>query len=190
MELFKNTNYDFLGWKWPFIIASLVLSVAGISSLIVKGGPRYGIDFRGGMVMRVKFAGKPPIDEIRSAVSKRVTGDISVQTFEASSNEVAVGTEVTNERQLDQNRRAVLETTFGQPSSGKLEFNNASREDLMSRLRDPLAAANVALSDTQLQKLVADIVDFQITPPRSGLIASFDQLSGVPGVTPPVINTL
>src|SRR5258708_6458674 len=26
MELFKNTNYDFLGKKWPFIIASLVLT--------------------------------------------------------------------------------------------------------------------------------------------------------------------
>ena len=29
MELFKNTNFDFLGKKWPFIIASLVLTVAG-----------------------------------------------------------------------------------------------------------------------------------------------------------------
>ena len=28
MELFKNTNFDFLGKKWPFIIASLVLTVA------------------------------------------------------------------------------------------------------------------------------------------------------------------
>ena len=30
MELFKNPNYDFLGKKWPFIIASLVLIVAGV----------------------------------------------------------------------------------------------------------------------------------------------------------------
>ena len=29
MELFKNTNFDFLGKKWPFIGASLVLTVAG-----------------------------------------------------------------------------------------------------------------------------------------------------------------
>jgi preprotein translocase subunit SecF len=193
MELFKNTNYDFLGYKWPFIIASLVLSVAGITSLLVRGGPRYGIDFKGGMVMRVKFAGRPPIDEIRKAVSKRVTGDISVQTFEASSNEVAIGTELTDERQLDQNRRAVLETlesTFGQPGSSKLEFNNASRETLVSRLRDPLAAANVALSDAQLEKLITDIVDFRNTPPRSGLITSLDQLSAVPGATPAVMKTL
>jgi len=191
MELFKNTNFDFLSYKWHFIVASIVLSVAGLVSLAVKGGPLYGIDFKGGTVTMLKFAGKPPIDEIRSAVSKKVVGEITVQT--AGSNEVAIGTELKEERQLDKNRRAVIDTlnaTFGQPSSGKLDFTNAGHEALVSRLRDPLASAGVAMSDAQLQKLVADILQFRNTPPRSGLITSFDQLSGVPGVTPAVINTL
>ena len=56
MELFKNTNFDFLGYKWPFIIASLVLSVAGVGSLLVKGGPHWGIEFKGGMQITAKFA--------------------------------------------------------------------------------------------------------------------------------------
>ena len=191
MELFKNTNFDFLSYKWHFIIASIVLSVAGLVSLAVKGGPLYGIDFKGGTVTILKFAGKPPIDEIRKAVSNKVTGEITVQT--AGLNEVVIGTELKEERQLDKNRRAVMETltaTFGQPSSGKLDFNNAGHEALVSRLRDTLAGAGVALSDAQLQKLVEDILQFRNTPPRSGLITSFDQLSGVPGVTPAVINTL
>ena len=191
MELFKSTNYDFLSYKWHFIAASIVLSVAGLVSLAVKGGPLYGIDFKGGTVTILKFAGKAPIDEIRRAVSNKVTGEITVQT--AGSNEVVIGTELKEERQLDQNRRAVIDTltaTFGQPSSGKLEFNNAGRDALVSRLRDPLASSSVAMSDDQLQKLVADILQFRNTPPRSGLITSFDQLSGVPGVTPAVINTL
>jgi preprotein translocase subunit SecF len=45
MELFKNTNFDFLGKKWPFIGLSLVLSAAGLISMGVKG-MRYGIDPR------------------------------------------------------------------------------------------------------------------------------------------------
>ncbi len=193
MELFKNTNYDFLGWKWPFIIASLVLSVAGLTSLALKGGPRYGIDFKGGTVMTVKFAGKPPIDEIRTAVKKVVAGEVSVQTFETSSNEVAIGTELADERQLDQNRRVVLDTlqaTFGQPVAGKLDFNSASHEGLENRLRDALARNNVAMSDGDLQKLVKDLLDFRDTPPRSGLLANFDQLSALPGLKPGVINAL
>jgi preprotein translocase subunit SecF len=193
MELFKNTNFDFLGWKKPFIVASLVLSVAGLTSLWLKGGPRYGIDFKGGTVMTVKFAGKPPIDEIRSAVKTVVTGEVSVQTFETSSNEVAIGTEKADERQLDQNRRVVLETLqtrFGQPVSGKLDFNSAGHDALESRLRDALARNSVAMSDADLTKLVKDLLDFRDTPPRSGLLTSFDQLSALPGVKPGVINTL
>ena len=38
MELFKNTNFDFLGKKWPFIIASLVLTVAGLGSMLARAG--------------------------------------------------------------------------------------------------------------------------------------------------------
>ena len=57
MELFRSTNYDFLGKKWPFIIASLVLTAAGFISLAIKGGPRYGIEFKGGMLITVKFLG-------------------------------------------------------------------------------------------------------------------------------------
>ena len=55
MELFKNTNFDFLGKKWPFIGASLVLTIAGLTSLAVKGGPNYGIDFKGGALIYLRF---------------------------------------------------------------------------------------------------------------------------------------
>src|SRR5437868_15034069 len=116
MEIFKNTNFDFLAKKWPFIIASLVLTAAGLASLIAKGGPRYGIDFRGGTLMTVKFLGRPPVDQIRSSLSRKIPGEITVQTFEAGSNEVAIGTEIKNERELDAERRTmadVLQSTFG-----------------------------------------------------------------------------
>ena len=67
MELFKNTNFDFLGKKWPFIIASLVLTVAGFASILMQGGLKFGIDFKGGTLMTVKFAEKPPLEKIRTA---------------------------------------------------------------------------------------------------------------------------
>jgi len=56
MQLFKNTDFDFLGKKWPFIIASLVLTVAGFGSIALKHGLKYGIDFKEGVLMTVKFA--------------------------------------------------------------------------------------------------------------------------------------
>ncbi|HEX4276817.1 MAG TPA: protein translocase subunit SecF [Bryobacteraceae bacterium] len=74
MELFKDTRFDFLRRKWWFIVPSLVLTIAGITSLFLKGGPRYSIDFRGGAVMDVRWDTAPPVERIRSAVSSRLDG--------------------------------------------------------------------------------------------------------------------
>lgn len=195
MEIFRDTNYDFLGKKWPFIIASAVLLAAGLISIAAKGGLRYGIDFKGGALMTVKFAGPPPVDKIRSELGRRIPGEVSVQTFTdiSSENEVVIGTELREERELNQSRQAMLDmlhSTFGQPQSGKLEFNNASQQTIVDRLREPLQRANVALSEEQLHALVARIVDFRNTPPRSGLLQNFDQLTSVPGVNADIINSL
>ncbi|MBV8907285.1 MAG: protein translocase subunit SecF [Acidobacteriia bacterium] len=195
MELFKQTNFDFLRWKWPFITASLVLSAAGLISIALHGGLRYGIDFKGGAQMTVRFAYPPPIDKIRSALAQKVKSGVQVEnlTGAGSENEVVIGTAIEEERQLNINRQAMsdaLNVTFGQPASGKLDFNNASRQDLIDRLRDPLAAAGVAMSDPQLQSAVAAMLNFRDTPPRSGLITDFNQLSAVPGVTPQTLNVL
>src|SRR5437899_5059615 len=152
MELFKNTNFDFLGKKWPFIIASLVLTVGGFASILMQGGLKFGIDFKGGTLMTVKFAEKPPIEKIRSAFSKsgKIKGEVTVQNFTdpQTQNEVEIGTELVDERQLAANRQAmeeVLSATFGQPGSGKLELNSASKEALAARLRDALARNNVPM---------------------------------------------
>ncbi len=79
MEIFKHTNFDFLGKKWPFIILSLLLTAAGLASLFVKGGPKYGIDFTGGALMDVNFIKRPPAEAIRAALHKAVAGEIEVQ---------------------------------------------------------------------------------------------------------------
>ncbi|MFN0169380.1 MAG: protein translocase subunit SecF [Bryobacteraceae bacterium] len=193
MELFKDTNFDFLGKKWPFIIASLVLTAAGLGSIAMKGGIKWGIDFTGGALMYVRFSGPPPVAQIRSALAKTIAGDITVQGLTDGNNEVIIGTELKDERELDATRRKMLqtlETTFAKSPGGQLDFTNASQDALITRLREPLQKAGAQLDDQKLQQLVKDILDFRNQPPRSGLITGFDQLSGVPGVTPAVLATL
>jgi preprotein translocase subunit SecF len=192
MELFKNTNFDFLGKKWPFIIASLILTVLGLGSLAMKGGPRYGIEFKGGMMMTVKFQKAPPVEELRSALSKALTSPPTVSTFENTSNEVAIGTEGADDTTLGKNRQLVLDTlakTFGHPDNGKLDLNNASAADVANRIREPLQNGGAALSDQQVNDLGASIVDWR-NKHAGGLLASIDDLRSAPGVTPKVIDVL
>ena len=195
MQIFMNTNFDFLHYKWPFIGASLVLSAAGITSIIMHGGLRYGIDFREGTQMTVKWNGPPPEDKIRSAVSSRIKGEVTVQPFTdiANLNSVVIGTERMGELQMAAAQKAMqetLESTFGEPQSGKLDFNNSGASEIVDRITVPLQQAGVQLSDEQLKTLASDMLSFRNTPPRSGLITSFDQLKAVPGVNSAIINVL
>jgi preprotein translocase subunit SecF len=189
MELFKNTNFDFLGKKWPFIGASLVLTVAGLISLAVKGGPKYGIDFHGGALMYLQFNQEPPVAKIRDVLSKKIRGEISVQQV-TGKQQVLVGTEVANETELNTNRQIIedtLRSTFGS-SDGKLDLNNSSFEQLVSTLRDPLLQAGVPLSEQELQDLAKSIEDFRAS--HGGIVNSLDQLTAVKGVTPQVLAAI
>jgi len=190
MELFKNTNFDFLGNKMPFIIASLVLTVAGFASLAMKGGPRYGIDFQGGALVYVRFNQEPPVDKIRTALSQKISGEISVQQITGKP-EVLIGTEIKDEKQLNANRQQVvdiLQASFGSGDTNKLEFNNAGQAALAEKLREPLQRSGVPLSEDDLQKLIKSIVDYKVS--HGGLLKSFDEVSGVAGVTPQVIAAM
>ncbi len=196
MELFKNTNYDFLGKKWPFIIASLILTVAGFISMAVKG-LNYGIDFKGGTLMTVKFADAPPLDRIREAFlhSQQTKGEVSVQNITDASTknevEVGVGTDKQTDEQLNLNRTAmqqVLAATFGQPANGKLDLNNTGQDALASRLMDALPRANIPMSSDQVKALAGNILGY--AKQHSGLIYNFNELNGVSGVTPQIASVL
>jgi preprotein translocase subunit SecF len=196
MQIFKDTNYDFLGKKWPFIIASLVLTVAGLTSLVLRGGPRYGIDFRGGALMEVKFASPPSAERIRQALSRVIPGEVTVQSevTGGAKDQVLIGTELRSDAQLAQARSLMtktIEATFPAPDAGegKVDFNNIGRAALASQLRDPLVRNAVALSDQQLNSLVDAMLSYR-DKDRSGLVSSFDELRSVPGVTPQVVQAL
>src|ERR1700679_780679 len=187
MEIFKQTNFDFLRWKWHFIGASLVLSVAGLVSLAINGGPKLGIEFKGGMEMTVKFASAPDVEKIRSAITAALPSGPTVQTFENGSNEVVIGTAGGSNELEAKNHQIVIDTlakTFGQSGNGKLDLNNATSVELASRLADPLQKAGVQLSDVQENQLAADITATR-DKPGVGIITNFDQLRGTNGFATP-----
>jgi len=188
MELFKNTNFDFLGKKWPFIGLSLVLTAAGLISIGMKG-MQYGIDFKGGAVMWLRFSQEPPVQRIRTALEGKLPGEISVQQVTGKP-EVLVGTEIKDEKELNANRQLIEETLRGMfgDSSGRIDLNNASAPELAERLRGPLQQAAVPLSEQDLQDLTAAIANYR--KDHGGIVRNLDELAGVKGVTPKVIEVM
>jgi len=191
MELFKNTNIDFLGKQKYFIGLSVVLIAIGVGSWAAKGGLKYGIDFTGGANITVRFATRPPIDRVRAAVSARIPGEITVQEV-TGENELIIGLPLKEDVALQRERQAVVDTlneTFGQKTD-RLDLNNTNAQALADRLREPFQRAAIPMNDEQLLALARRILDFRNSSPRSGVLSSFDQLREVEGLTPQMLEVI
>ena len=68
IEFFKEPNIDWMGKAKYFYGLSAILLIAGLISWLHEGGLRYGIDYRGGTNVDVRFAQPPNIDQIRNAL--------------------------------------------------------------------------------------------------------------------------
>lgn len=198
MELFKNIQFDWVGRKWHFVALSVVLSLAGVISLIVKGGPRYGIDFRGGTQVTIKFRQSPPLDNLRAALAGQGLGESTLQQYgDAASNEILVALDMQeSDTQLDAGRQAIVRALQAEfkTSATKPNINEMGAGTIATHLANSTAfsAGGVPADQVQAQAaLVAErIVDFRDAPPRNGIISAFDEFSGLEGVTPAVVVAL
>ncbi len=81
MQLFRQTNIDFIGKRyWAFLFSGILL-LAGIASLVLKGGPKLGIDFTGGTLIQLGFKQTLPIKDIRTMLSSNGYPEAELQDF-------------------------------------------------------------------------------------------------------------
>ena len=115
MQLIKpDTNIDFIGKRKIALFVSIAVILIGLASLVVKGGPNYGIDFAGGTLVQVQFTQPTDASAIKKALSDLELGSLVVQTFGDNQNEFLIRVEqTTSELQgLAQQIQKTLETTY------------------------------------------------------------------------------
>ncbi len=82
MEFIKpGTNINFIGNRRIAFGVSGLLILATIFLLIWRGGPDYGVDFTGGVLIQVKFEGKTNTADIKKALKPIGLQDSIVQGF-------------------------------------------------------------------------------------------------------------
>ncbi len=111
-------NINFLGQKkWASAISALLI-LLGIISLMVKGGPRYGIDFAGGTIVQVRFEKPVSADEIRGGLKKIDLGGSAVQPFGHGGSEYLIRAQETSGelKRLADGIKDVLEEELGKGS--------------------------------------------------------------------------
>lgn len=100
MQFIKDTNLDFIGYRKVAVTISLALILIGIVSLIMHGGPKYGIDFTGGTSLQLKFEKPINVGQIRAILSGIGLGNSEIKQF-------AIGNEVLIRLQQQDNIEAV-----------------------------------------------------------------------------------
>ncbi|HEX6505385.1 MAG TPA: protein translocase subunit SecF [Terriglobales bacterium] len=181
MEFFRNPNIDFLGKKWYFLAFSLVFSVAGVLSMLFWHGIPLGVDFRGGTLVYVKFAGPPNENEIRSLLDKAGLSRVRIQRFgpPAENQElISLDERETSEQALDRGKNQIISALETNAPAGKQDLNNAGYLTIFNYLmeKDPLhlgTDANQRYSD-----LARAIVAYR-DKNKSGVLNSMDELKSV-----------
>ncbi len=102
MHIFKNTNFDFLRWKWHAIALSWIVILAGVGVIATKGLPR-GIEFAGGTAVITQFDRPVSDQQVRAALDSKFGGqDIIVQSYGSPSlNQVLVRVPTTGAETAD-----------------------------------------------------------------------------------------
>jgi preprotein translocase subunit SecF len=81
MQFFRETHIDFIKIRWYALTVSVLIILAGIVSMMIKGGPKYGVDFLGGTVIQTHFPAVPDLGQVRDAVAAAGFGDAEIKTF-------------------------------------------------------------------------------------------------------------
>jgi preprotein translocase subunit SecF len=190
LEFFHNPNIDFLGKKWYFLAFSLVFSVAGICSMLFWHGVPWGVDFRGGTLVYVKFSHTPDDNAIRTALRHAGLPNARIQRYGViTNNEVLIDLDVreTSEKALDQGKVQIISALESNAPAGKKDLNNASSLSIENDLleKDPLRAG--ADASKRYADLARAIVDYR-DKSRGGVLSSLDELKSV--ADPAVVATL
>ena len=81
MQFFGVTHLNFVGTRKTAFIISVMLILAGLVSLTIKGGPDLSIDFVGGTLVQVRFEEPVPIEQLREVVAGAGYEGAQIQVF-------------------------------------------------------------------------------------------------------------
>ena len=197
MNFFKQVDLDWMGKAKYFFALSLTLLVVGGASLISHGGPYYGIDFKGGTVVDVRFATPPPVDTIRNGLTQHGMNNFTIvpvsDITSPNSNEVLINLEEKGEgaEALDAGKTAILDAlhaTLGSGEAGKQDFNAIGPSvvaDALTR-KDPLSLG--AAAGDRYNQLARQLTDFR-DKSRRGVLTNLNDLTGA-GANSAVIAAL
>jgi len=213
IEIFKNTNYDFLGKKGLAFGLSTLLILAGVASIVYRSidgkdstsSFNLGVDFVGGTLATIKFNSTPDVDRLRNALGTQgiETAKVTIQPVgdqigQPPRNEVLVRLPnlVNVVRQEGQSETAAKATDDADVGKQKIlaalatlnDATTAAKVDLNALGKDQIASAlasRAGLDAQRADETASRIVEYR-EKSRDGLIGNISEVRNLGGVDPQI----
>src|ERR1051326_8315105 len=186
MQLFTNTNYNFVKWRFHAIAFSVVFVLIGLG-FYMKQGINWGIDFAGGANIVLRFRDAVPMDRLRADLK-----DASIQSYGKPSENAVLIRLPQQKREGDYAGQTVAQLTHdlnAEAASGKLDLNFHGRDPITDVLlqADPDKKGTNDAARQYYFNIAQNIINHRS---EIGIFKSVDQALAAPGVTPTIAQTL
>jgi len=132
---FYDKTYNFLKYKTFFISISLILFLSSVFFFAFKG-LNYGVDFKGGTIIEMKFDNTFSSDRLRNSLNKLNLGDVKVKEFGSNIEFLA-----TIEKKGDNNFISTIKNHLEKDLSQTINFRRV--EVVGSKISEELTKAGI-----------------------------------------------
>jgi preprotein translocase SecF subunit len=185
MQIFVNSKYDFVRWRFYAVSFSLLFMLMGLG-MFLKHGVNWGIDFAGGATVTLRFRDAVPMDRLRADLA-----DASIQQYGPAEARSVLIRLPELKKEVDYAGLVVgkLNADLNPQGATKLDLNFHGRDRLTELLSsiDPDAKGSVPAAHDYYRDVAQNIVNKRS---EVGIFTNMSQVTSAPGVTTRIAGVL
>jgi preprotein translocase subunit SecF len=186
MQLFTNTNFNFVKWRFHAVAFSVVFFLVGLG-FFMKNGINWGIDFAGGANLVLRFRDAVPMDKLRADLA-----DASIQQYGKADDHAVLIRLPQQKREGDYAGQTVAKLNKDlnpEGAAGKIDLNFHGRDQITDTLLnvDPDHKGTNDAAHTYYFNIAQNVIARRS---ELGIFKSVDQAVTAPGVTPAIAQVL
>jgi preprotein translocase subunit SecD len=200
LHSFRGTTIKFMSYKWQFVGVSLLIIGIGMWSLFTRG-INWGIDFRGGQEIQVRFAGKVDPRAVEKELSRATSGTLTVVQYgKPEENEILIRTDAKDEKGnlLSEDALALKNQQvfkglrspeiLAAIQGGKVDLNTSNAKTIEDLILQGVQSGAISGSAENARTMAQGIQDYK--KEHGGILASMDALRQVAGMSDAMVRYL